>query len=319
MTPLNPESAPLRVLLLGATGFIGGHVLRALLDRGVDVVAVRRNLSADRNPMPPAPSTPRWTQIELQHMREAPAWVDHLNGIDLVINCVGILRQRWGESYEDVHHHMPRALAQACATAGVRLIHTSALGLHEGAKSRFLSSKLRGEQAIQASGADHCIVRPSLIDGLGGFGASWLRMLASWPVHFVPRGATGRIAALQAADLGEAFVALAHMPDFSAQREANLGGERLFAYRHYLQVLRGVEHTESPVDPAVQVLLPDWVNRMGAHLCDVFRFSPFSYGHWILLQRDNMPVPNALPKLLGRAPLPVTHRRTALREDFRLS
>ncbi len=318
---MKSDSPPLRVLLLGATGFIGSHVLRALLVRGVAVMAVRRTVGAAdvAAVASPAEGPLSWKPLALQCMRDEADWCDHLNDIDLVINCVGILRQRWGESYEDVHHHMPRALAHACASAGVRLIHTSALGLHEGAKSRFLSSKLRGEQAIQASGADHCIVRPSLIDGLGGFGASWLRMLASWPMHFVPRGATGRIAALQATDLGEAFAVLAHMPGFSAHREANLGGERLFAYRQYLQVLRGVEHAEAPVKPAVQVLLPDWVSRIGAHLCDVFRFSPFSYGHWILLQRDNMPVPNALPQLLGRAPLPVMHRRTALREDFRLS
>ena len=314
--PPTPAPRRVRVLLLGAKGFIGGHVLQALLARGFEVIAVRRRApegAADAQPDPHS-----WVQLQLQTQLHPDAWRMHLHGIDVVINCVGILRQRVGESYEDVHHRMPKALAQACAAAGVRLIHTSALGLHEGAKSRFLSSKLRGEQAIAASGADHCIVRPSLIDGIGGFGASWLRMLASWPVHFVPRGATGRIAALQASDLGEAFAVLAHMPTLAHQREANLGGERLFAYRHYLQVLRGVEHAQ-PVPKALQVLLPDWVSRAGAHLCDLFRFSPFSYGHWILLQRDNMPVPNALPKLLGRAPAPVTYTRVALRDDFRLS
>lgn len=314
--PPTPAPRRVRVLLLGAKGFIGGHVLQALLARGFEVIAVRRR--APEGPVDAQPDPHSWVQLQLQTLLHPDAWRMHLHGIDVVINCVGILRQRVGESYEDVHHRMPKALAQACAAAGVRLIHTSALGLHEGAKSRFLSSKLRGEQAIQASGADHCIVRPSLIDGIGGFGASWLRMLASWPVHFVPRGATGRIAALQAGDLGEAFAVLAHMPTLAHQREANLGGERLFAYRHYLQVLRGVEHAQ-PVPKALQVLLPDWVSRAGAHLCDLFRFSPFSYGHWILLQRDNMPVPNALPKLLGRAPAPVTYTRVALRDDFRLS
>jgi hypothetical protein len=54
-------------------------------------------------------------------------------------------------------------------------------------------------------------------------------------------------------------------------------------------------------------------------LCDLFRFSPFSWGHWILLQRDNVPIPNALPALLGREPTPVTYTRVALREDFGLS
>jgi len=198
----------------------------------------------------------------------------------------------------------------------VHLIHTSALGLHAQAKSRFLSSKLLGEQAIAASGADYCIVRPSLIDGLGGFGASWLRMLASWPVHFVPRGAVGKIAAVQATDLGAAYAQLAMLPSLAEQRQANLGGERLFAYGEYLQLLRGVEAGNKP---ALQIPLPNWMTRIGAHLCDVFRFSPFSYGHWILLQRDNIPAPNALPALLGGAPDAVTYQRIALKDDFRMS
>jgi hypothetical protein len=57
--------------------------------------------------------------------------------------------------------------------------------------------------------------------------------------------------------------------------------------------------------PSPLGMLPDWMSRIGSHLCDVFRFSPFSYGHWILLQRDNLALPNALPallKLIGREP-----------------
>ncbi len=314
------SAAPRTVLLLGASGFIGSYVLRALLAQGLRVVGVRRS-QAPRTPVPPdalAHGQLQWRQLQVHQLLSAQEWQAQLQGIDVVINCVGILRQRLHEHYEALHHHMPRALASACAQAGVRLIHTSALGLHEQAKSRFLSSKLRGEQALHSSGADYCIVRPSLIDGLGGFGASWLRMLASWPVHFVPRGAVGQIAALQATDLGEAYARLALMPTLQAWRQANLGGARLFAYAEYLQLLRGVEHIPQQ-RRALQIPLPNWMSRIGAHLCDLFRFSPFSYGHWLLLQRDNVPQPNALPLLLGREPAPVSYARIALRDDFRLS
>ena len=305
-----------RILLLGARGFIGSYVLRQALGEGMAVVAVCRTLGSNL----PAQAGLKWRAMRLQAMLHASDWQLHLQDIDVVINCVGILRQRIGERYVDVHHHMPAALAQACAQSGVRLIHTSALGLHEAAKSRFLSSKLHGERSIAASGADYCIVRPSLIDGLGGFGASWLRMLASWPVHFVPSGATGRIAAVQASDLGLAFAALAIKSSLIDWREANLGGTRHFAYSEYLQLLRGVE--THGAKPAWQIPLPDWVSRIGSHLCDLFRFSPFSYGHWILLQRDNLPLPNALPALLqsiGREPQSVAYTRVALKDDFRLS
>lgn len=313
-----PEKKPLRVMVLGARGFIGRHAVQALQAGGVQVVCVQRPSRQTPDAQPCADGA-IWKALHLQSMLEIDDWREPLQGVDVVINCVGILRQRWRERYEDIHHLMPKALAQACALFKVRLIHTSALGLHENARSRFLSSKLSGERSVQGSGADHCIVRPSLVDGLGGFGASWLRMLAGWPVHIVPRGATGKIAAMQATDLGEAYAVLAHLPSLESQREANLGGERFFVYRHYLQVLRGAEDIERPVAPALQLQMPDWMTRLGAHACDLFRFSPFSFGHWILLQRDNLPIPNALPKLLGRAPLPVSHRRVALREDFRLS
>jgi uncharacterized protein YbjT (DUF2867 family) len=299
------------VLLLGAAGFIGRHVLQTLLARGVRVTAVCRLGAAYQST-----DLLVWKALRLEQMLAAQDWQIHLQGVDVVINCVGILRQRMGERYDAIHHSMPAAIAQACAQIGVRLIHTSALGLHANAKSRFLSSKLLGEQAISASGADYCIVRPSLIDGMGGFGASWLRMLANWPVHFVPRGAVGKIAAVQASDLAQAYLRLALMPSLAAYQQANLGGERLFGYGEYLQLLRGAE---SERKPALQILMPNWTMRLGAHFCDLFRFSPFSYGHWILLQRDNVPLPNALPGLLGRAPHAVAYQRIALKDDFRLS
>jgi uncharacterized protein YbjT (DUF2867 family) len=222
-----------------------------------------------------------------------------------------------------VHHRMPAALAQACAQAGVRFIHTSALGLHDNAASRFLSSKRLGDLAIQQlvreQGLDASILRPSLIDGLGGFGASWLRMLARWPVLVVPHGAVGLIAAVQATDLGEAYARLALMPCLAGHRDCGLGGTRLFRYGEYLQMLRGVETPERNAKPQIHIPLPNWLMRLGAHVCDLFRFSPFSYGHWILLQRDNMPQPNALPGILGREPTAVVYQRVALKDDFRLS
>ncbi len=303
--------SPVHALLLGASGFIGQHVLQALLSQGVRVTAVCRP-GAEHE----ANAQLAWKAMQLEQMLSKQDWLPQLQGVDVVINCVGILRQRVGESYDSIHHRMPSALAAACAQAGARLIHTSALGLHAHAKSRFLSSKLLGEQAIAASGADYCIVRPSLIDGMGGFGASWLRMLASWPVHFVPIGARGKIAAVQATDLAQAYLQLAMMPSLAAHRQANLGGERLFGYAEYLQLLRGVEAGRKP---ALQIFMPNWTMRLGAHFCDLFRFSPFSYGHWILLQRDNVPLPNALPQLLGSAPQPVAYQRIALKDDFRMS
>lgn len=300
----DPENSPtsvapgvLRVLVLGGTGFIGRHAVAALHASGAQVAIGSRHPSRHEAAYPFAVLH----LVRFEQLQQPDAWAVLLKGVDVVVNCVGILRQRPNESYDDIHHRAPAALAVACASTNIRLIHTSALGLHEGAKSRFLSSKLLGERAIAASGSDYAIVRPSLLDGEGGFGARWLRGLSRSPVHFIPRGARGGIAAMAATDLGKAFAALAAFPSLTSHREVELGGTRRYGYAEYLRELRA-DYTGTR---ALQIPLPNWAARVGAHVCDVLHFSPFSYGHWILLQRDNVPAPNRLPELLGREPLAI--------------
>ena len=294
------SASPSRVFVLGGTGFIGRHASAALHASGAHVTIGSRHPARHAQRYPYA----AFRQVRFENLLHADAWGALLSDVDVVVNCVGILRQRPAESYDHVHHRAPAALATACARANLRFIHTSALSLHEGAKSEFLSSKLLGEHAIAASGADYSIVRPSLLDGEGGFGARWLRGLARSPIQFIPRSARGRIAAMTSSDLGEGFAALASQTALDKYREVELGGTHHYAYAEYLRELRA-DYTDST---ALQITVPDWMARIGAHMCDVFHFSPFSYGHWILLQRDNVPVPNRLPELLGRAPSPIRVR-----------
>ena len=294
----------LNVLVLGGTGFIGRHAAAALHASGLKVTIGSRHPARHKAMFLFAD----FRAMRFENLLKPGDWTALLAETNVVVNCVGILRQRPGESYDDIHHRAPAALAAACASTNVRLVHTSALGLHESAKSRFLSSKLLGERAIAASGCDYSIVRPSLLDGEGGFGASWLRGLSRSPLHVIPRGARGGIAAMRCTDLGEAFAALASMPTFRDHREIELGGIHAYGYAEYLRVLRAAYVASK----ALQLTLPNWLTRVGAHVCDGLHFSPFSYGHWILLQRDNVPSPNRLSELLGRQPHPISSAQSVV-------
>lgn len=287
----------MKVLVLGGTGFIGRHAARAALQRGHEVIIGTRSPERAQQKLPDLAATCVFRTIHVERLLKPDDWMHPIADVDSVINCVGILRQRWAETYDRVHHLAPAALACACAQRHVRLVHVSALGLHADAKSRFLRSKLRGELAIRNSGADWSLVRPSLLDGEGGYGARWLRRVARWPIHPVPVSARGRLAILQVTDLGQALTTLSEMDGSEAGREIEVGGNELRTMHEHLTALR----TETHTTPAWHFPVPHWFARLASHLCDLLHVTPFSFGHLELLSRDNVPrSKNALAIMLVR-------------------
>lgn len=298
----NEDNSVPRVLVLGGSGFIGRHAVDALLERAVPVTIASRQPASIAPKLGQAASECPRREVRLEGLLDVNAWRPVISDFDVVLNCVGILRQRGASTYDRVHRQSPAALAAACAALGKRFIHVSALGLHATARSRFLTSKLKGEVLIQKSDADWIIARPSLLDGVGGFGASWLRGVAKLPFFFAPSNANGQIAALHVEDLGAALARLAVASSkelrLEESREFDLGGEQSYRFSDYIRLLRR-RHTDKN---SFCIPVPAFAARIFAHACDLVHFSPFSFGHWELLARDNMPAPNRLRELLQRAP-----------------
>ena len=299
----------MRVLVLGGTGFIGRHAAAALAARGHEVCIGTRHPRRAARKLPRALAGCELREAHLERLASRASWHVLLEGCDAVVNAVGILRSRGAETYERVHHLAPAALAAACAFAGRRLVHVSALGLHPGARSGFLTSKLAGERAIATSGADYSIVRPSLIDGEGGYGALWFRRVARWPVHPLPADARGRIDALDVGELGEAIALLCEKRNAHEWREAELGGGLPRSIGEHLAALR-----PAALPPAPRIAVPAWLARLASHVFDLAHFSPLSFGHIELMRRDNLPNPNRLTALLGRTPARIGSQPDALKE-----
>jgi len=282
------------VLVLGGYGFIGRHVVSELAALNTSIlIGTRRQTNAM------SPSNERC--IELHKLQDETAWHRHLEDVDVVVNAVGILRQRWGETYDQVHHQAVANLANACAERGIRFVHISALGLNNNGISRFLSSKLRGEHALVKSNADWHLVRPSLVDGEGGYGSQWFKRVANWPLHLIPSNSLGRIAPISALDLGKAVAAISLSKDQELRfkkidRIYELGGRTIMTLPNYLKKLRA----QDKPDAAACLEVPAIFARIVSHLCDTFHITPFSFGHYELLKHDNLPIRNRLTELLNK-------------------
>src|SRR4051812_33365609 len=118
------------ILLTGASGFIGLHLLAALRAAGHVVTA------AGRRQLPGVPMV----HADFTRDTDAAVWMPRLKDVDVVINAVGILRETGQQSFEFTHARTPIALFEACAQSGVqRVIQISALGADSGTTGYFRS------------------------------------------------------------------------------------------------------------------------------------------------------------------------------------
>ena len=177
-----------RVLVLGASGFVGRSVCARLASRGIAIRALTRGLLKAR-PLRVIPSL----EIVAGTPHDDADLARALDGVDAVVNLVGILHQSRREPFEKVHVDLPRRLARACRAAGVRrLVHMSALHAGRDGPSQYLRSRGRGEDALREEGAGLAvtILKPSVIFGRDD---SFLNLFAGLvrPLPVVPLAGAG--------------------------------------------------------------------------------------------------------------------------------
>src|SRR4051812_19729104 len=232
----------MRVLLTGASGFIGRAVAHALRERGHTVVRVLRR--------PPAAAADV-VQADFAGVPRRGWWVAHLAGIDAVVNTVGILREQRGQTFRALHTEAPIELFQACAAAGVRaVVQISALGADEHARSAYHRSKKAADDVLRALPLAGAIVQPSLVYGPGGTSAALFNKLAVAPLLPFPQGGRMAVQPVHIDDVVQGIVRLVEEPPLSVATLA-FAGPQPMPLREYLADLR-----EALGEPRRQWVLP---------------------------------------------------------------
>lgn len=193
----------MRILVTGGHGLIGSALIARLARLGHEVTATARTPS--RRPIPGAA---RVVSVDFETVTIGD-WGNLLEGMDAVVNCVGILSDTGSSTSEGAHVLGPKRLFEACELEGVRrVVHISAIGVDRGALSDYSRTKYTGDMALIARDLDWVILRPSLVVGERAFGGGALmRGLAALPILPVLPG-TGPLQVVQLEDLIETIVAV---------------------------------------------------------------------------------------------------------------
>jgi len=173
-----------RILVTGATGFLGQHLVRELIASGHEVTALARDAAAARSArqLPPGAHVLAGDILDKSSVERA------CEGHHAVVHLVGIIRERRGATFEAVHVKGTKNVAAAAKNAGVRrLVYVSALGASPHAKSRFLATKYEAELIVKQSGIPCAILRPAIIIGKGDSHVSLARRMLGFPIVPIPR------------------------------------------------------------------------------------------------------------------------------------
>lgn len=293
----------MRILLTGASGFIGHHLLQALLAEGHHVVCAQRR---------PAPgSEPRLTAIhaDFVHDTDKSTWLARLSNIDVVINTVGIFRESGRQTFARLHVETPRALFAACAESHEvqMVIQLSALGADRDADTGYHLSKKAADDYLASLPVRAYIVQPSLVYGSDGASSRVFRTLASMPFSVRFGNAPQLVQPIHIDDLVAAIVGLLKHrlplpPGEGTALRVPLVGPEAMPFTDYLQALRrSMGMQRQPVLP-----LPGALARLMAKAGRLLPGAQLDEDALRMLDRGNAADPGMTTRLLQHPPRPVT-------------
>jgi uncharacterized protein YbjT (DUF2867 family) len=223
----------MKVAVVGASGFVGSHLVPHLAERGHTVRAISR------------------------HARRLPGWSDQVQpltadvetgaglgaaftGADVVVSLVAIPREQDGRTFEAVNVGGVEHVLETARAAGVRrIVHVSVLGVTDDPALRYLSSKWRGEQLVRESGLEWVVLRPSLLFGTGDGFFNLIKVTLTWwspGIMALPGDGATRFQPLSVDDLAIAIEASLVEPA-RAGSVYELGGPAYLSYREIVDAV----------------------------------------------------------------------------------
>ncbi len=290
----------LRAAVLGGSGFVGRYIVSRLAQRGA-LIAVGCRRAEEAKFLRPMGGVGQIATVNVG-LGDAELLLAFLAGNEVLVNCVGILRESGRQTFELVHHTGPARLARLAREAGIgRLIHISAIGADSRSSSAYARTKAAGERAVSDAFPTATILRPSVVFGpedqfFNRFAA--LAMIS--PALPLIGGGDTRFQPVYVGDVADAAVACLDDPA-TAGRTYELGGPKIYALRELIELLLGeIRRKRRFID------LPFGLARILARLMAVLPNPPLTPDQVELLRSDNIVNPTALGLAdLGIAPTAV--------------
>jgi len=233
-----------KVLIAGATGYLGKYLIKEAKKQGYFVRALARNKSK-------LDDVKEYCDDVFEGEVTKPQNLDGIcEGIDAVISSVGITRQKDGLTYMDVDYQGNKNLLDLAVQNKVsKFIFTSVLNAQKMGHLKGIEAKLLFEEKLIQSGLDYTIIRPT---GFFSDMLEFLNMAKKGRVSVFGDG-SNKINPIHGADLAEVCVNSLK----KSEKEINIGGPEVFTFNDIAELAVKTENKPIKISR-----LPMWMIKI---------------------------------------------------------
>ena len=170
-------------LIFGGSGQIGRHLIRKLTKNNYRVTVVTRSIHQKGHIIKTQGNAGFINVVEANIFDEIKI-KKLFEEADICINLVGILFEKKGNSFKNIHTLFPSILAKLCKQYNLKhFIHLSALGVTEAIDSKYARTKVEGEKEILKNFSLSTILRPSIVYSVDdNFTTNFMTLLNRLPI-----------------------------------------------------------------------------------------------------------------------------------------
>ena len=190
-----------KILIFGATGQIGRHLIRKLTKNNYKVICQTRNLH--KAIFLKTSGSIGYIDIKETKIFDYEKVSELVDNTDIVINLIGILFESGKiNTFEKIHTLFPKFLSQICKKKNKNLIHISSLGVENASDSKYAASKAEGENKIFENLPSATILKPSIVYSVNdSFTTRFMSLLNFFPIFPLYYGGKTKFAPIHASDL----------------------------------------------------------------------------------------------------------------------
>ena len=269
-------------LIFGGSGQIGRHLIRKLTKNNYRVTVVTRNIH-QKGHIIKTQGNAGYIEIVEANIFDENKISKLIQNSHICINLIGILYEKKGSSFKNIHTLFPSILSKLCKQYNLEhFIHLSALGVSDAVESKYAKSKLDGEREILKNFSLSTILRPSVVYSVDdNFTTNFMTLLSRLPIFPLYYSGKTKFMPIHSSDLVEVIFNVISKNIYSQVIEC-VGSETI-TLKEILEKLLNLIGKKRILLP-----MPLFLGKLSAQIFQLFPKPLLTKDQLKLLQYDNV-------------------------------